>query len=126
MTTREKWLTGWHWRYVLLLFVLLPAFLLVACGGTSTKKATITLENMAFSQSEVQLKVGQPVTLNLVNKDGYAHAFDTDEFDVHVPLLAEETVTVTFTPKTAGNFAFYCSSVGHKNAGMIGTLIVTP
>ena len=66
------------------------------------------------------------VTLRLVNKDGYAHAFDLDEFDIHLPFAANEILEVAFTPDQPGSYPFYCGSPGHEAAGMVGTLIVTP
>lgn len=38
---------------------------------------------MRFGQAEVRVRAGQPVALRVVNRDGYTHAFDIDEFDVH-------------------------------------------
>ncbi len=106
--------------------VLILVLLLAGCGRANRHELTIKIEAMHFLQSEVEVKVGQPITLHLVNKDGYTHAFDIDDFDVHTPLAANETVTITFTPERTGSFVFYCSSPGHKMAGMVGTLIVIP
>ncbi|HUM71928.1 MAG TPA: cupredoxin domain-containing protein, partial [Chloroflexota bacterium] len=72
-------------------FILL-ALLLSACSatafGSAPREIVIKIENMRFAQEEVYIKAGQPVTLRVVNQDGYAHAFDLDEFDIHVPLAA--------------------------------------
>ena len=32
----------------------------------------------------------------------------------------------TFTPAQAGTYVYYCDTPGHKDAGMKGTLTVTP
>lgn len=111
--------------YILPLFLILLC-LLAACGRTTPHKATITMKEMAFQQSEITVKAGQPVTLRLVNQDGYAHAFDMDEFDIHTPLAANETLEITFMPEENGRYTFYCSALGHQAAGMSGTLIVEP
>lgn len=100
--------------------------LLAACSRPGPTEATITMKEMAFVQSEITVKAGQPVTLRLVNRDGYAHAFDIDEFDIHTSLAANETAELSFTPEKHGLYPFYCSSPGHEMAGMIGTLIVDP
>lgn len=81
---------------------------------------------MRFLQEEISVTAGQPVTLRLVNQDGYAYAFDMDEFDIHAPLAANETVEITFMPEDDGRYRFYCSSPGHEMAGMVGTFIVEP
>ncbi len=101
------------------------ALLLAACGK-QPGEATLKIEEMRFSQTELQVEAGKPVTLHIVNKDGYSHAFDMDAFDIHTPLAANETVAITFTPEVPGSYSFYCGSPGHKAAGMVGTLLVTP
>jgi uncharacterized cupredoxin-like copper-binding protein len=111
--------------YILPIFLILLC-LLAACGRAAPNEATITMQEMAFGQSEITVKAGQPVTLRLVNQDGYAHAFDIDEFDIHLPLAANETAELSFTPEKSGRYPFYCSSPGHHVAGMVGTLIVEP
>ncbi len=111
--------------YILSLLLILLC-LLAACGRTTPNEATITMKEMAFQQSEITIKAGQPVALRLVNQDGYAHAFDMDEFDIHMSLAANETAELSFTPENPGRYLFYCSSPGHHAAGMVGTLIVEP
>ncbi|GJM41087.1 MAG: hypothetical protein DHS20C20_13690 [Ardenticatenaceae bacterium] len=109
-----------------LLASLLLLLLLAGCGGAKTQEIMLKLEAMGFHQDQVQVEAGQPVTLRLVNKDGYAHAFDMDEFDIHLPLAAKETSDLTFTPTQTGTFTFYCGAPGHEAAGMIGSLTVLP
>jgi uncharacterized cupredoxin-like copper-binding protein len=111
--------------YTLSLLIILVC-LLAACGSPAPNEATITMKEMAFGQSEITVKAGQPVTLRLVNRDGYAHAFDIDEFDIHTSLAANETAELSLTPEKPGRYPFYCSSPGHEMAGMVGTLIVEP
>ncbi|HRQ38588.1 MAG TPA: cupredoxin domain-containing protein [Chloroflexota bacterium] len=113
-------------RPSILSLLIILVWLLAACGSTTPNEATITIKEMAFGQSEITVKAGQPVTLRLVNRDGYAHAFDMDEFDIHTSLAANETAELLFTPEKPGRYPFYCSSPGHEMAGMVGTLIVEP
>ena len=105
-------------------FILL--LLLAACAEPQTSRITLTLQEMGFSQNQIEVSANQPVTLRLNNKDGYAHAFDLDEFDIHLQLAAAETAEITFTPTRSGTFTFYCSSPGHRAAGMEGSLVVVP
>ena len=102
---------------------LLLALWLTACGGASNTQ-TITMKDMRFREEEVHVKVGRPVTLRVVNQDGYAHAFDIDAFDLHRPLSANEILELTITPEQTGRYRFYCGSPGHEAAGMVGMLIV--
>jgi plastocyanin len=111
--------------YILSLLIILIC-LLAACSNPAPYEATIAMKEMAFVHSKITVKAGQPVTLRLVNRDGYAHACDIDEFDFHTSLAANETVELSFTPEKPGRYSFYCSSHGHEMAGMAGTLIVEP
>ena len=45
---------------------------------------------------------------------------------VHVAAAPGATGTVDFTPSEAGTYEFYCTIEGHKEAGMVGTLVVEP
>lgn len=44
---------------------------------------------------------------------------------VHLHTVAGEAVTAAFTPTEPGTYEFYCSVPGHREAGMVGTLIVS-
>jgi nitrite reductase (NO-forming) len=70
--------------------------------------------------------VGETVALRLENQDTSAHSFDIDEFTIHTLLPAGTTSLTLFTPSMLGTYTFYCSVPGHREAGMVGTLIVEP
>jgi plastocyanin len=105
--------------------LLTVAVMLAACAS-GDGRLTIQTDGMRFVQAEVRVQAGQPVTLRVVNRDGYAHAFDLDEFDLHAPLPAGATFEANFTPAEPGRYRFYCGSPGHAAAGMAGVLVVEP
>ncbi len=109
-----------------LIVLILTILILAGCTSDPGQKVTLRTENFKFNQSELRVKSGQPVALTLVNKDGFAHAFDVDAFDIHIPMPASQTQTLTFTPDQPGAYQFYCGALGHPEAGMVGTLIVEP
>ena len=43
---------------------------------------------------------------------------------LHVHALSDKQVTVTFTPTDPGTYEFYCTIPGHREAGMVGSLVV--
>jgi plastocyanin len=86
---------------------------------------TITAKDMAFDLDTIKVKVGQPVTIRLVNNDDMDHQFAVQALDVHSDQIGPNEVTeVTFTPQQVGDFQFICSYSRHAKLGMVGTLKV--
>ena len=122
--------TNWLKRGLLgsLVLLILLALLFAVSGALSNRSGTLTLKTsgLQFSETEIRVQAGQPVNLELFNTDGYAHAFDIDEFGIHIELPGSKTIPLTFIPTQPGIYQFYCGAYGHKNAGMVGTLVVEP
>lgn len=87
--------------------------------------ALTTAHNM-FGRPQLRAKVGETVVLRLDNRDSVGHSFDIDEFNVHVPMSPGKAALALFTPSAPGTYTFYCGVPGHREAGMIGTLVVEP
>jgi uncharacterized cupredoxin-like copper-binding protein len=79
-----------------------------------------------FDQKELRAKAGEVVALRLENSDAIGHYFDIDELNVHVPMPSGKPAIALFKPTTPGTYTFYCHVPGHREAGMVGTLIVEP
>ena len=110
---------------------------LVAAIPTSDATAGVSAEALAqlpalvsgrnrFDQSELRTKVGQTVALRLENGDSETHYFDIDEMNVHVPMPAGKPALALFGASAPGSYTFYCHVPGHREAGMVGTLVVEP
>ncbi len=96
-------------------------------------KMTITMAG--FDPDVIQAKVGQPVTINLINPDNSMH---TDGGGIHnfqltgglssvnITVPPESQKVFTFTPTEPGRYDWYCDSCcgGKDNPNMRGTLIV--
>jgi nitrite reductase (NO-forming) len=69
---------------------------------------------------------GDVVEITLVNADGILHDLTIDEFGVQTPQIGEpgQIAVLTFTVEEEGEYAYYCSLPGHRQAGMWGTLRV--
>ena len=124
---------------IVLLAVLALAAILVtaiprwASSGSShtariAGQPVVTAQDFTFAPDKMQVQAGETIALSLDNRDGYAHQFDLDALDIHVPMPASQTTLARFRPTQPGTYIFYC--VFHTNnatgQGMVGTLIVAP
>ena len=79
--------------------------------------------DLAFQPNEITIAANTDVTIHAVNKGVLPHTFtipdvaDTGE----VPGGDSKTLTVNLPP---GEYTFDCTVPGHKEAGMVGKLIV--
>lgn len=108
--------------------------------------------DLTYSSSTLSVRAGQPVALVLKNEDtvqlhdftimeipardvhggnaaaaGDAHAgMDMGGMkpDVHVSVDPGKAGRVEFTPTAQGQYEYFCTVPGHKDAGMKGTLTV--
>lgn len=129
-------------RFGLFLVVLL-SLLLVACGGGESEGAaevepegpepievTFTLDNdfIYKPQSEIGVEVGQQVTFVMDNESTvFEHNLVWEGESEENPFLytaPSSTDSATRTFDSAGQFDFYCSIPGHREAGMVGNVIV--
>jgi plastocyanin len=86
--------------------------------------AHLISKDMQFGPDTLRVQVGEAITLQLDNKDLYAHSFDIDALDVHAAMPANSRNTLNFKAHHPGKFSFYCGVPGHEAAGMVGTIIV--
>ena len=130
-------------------FILVLAVLLAGCAGTPQSATEVTVEATDFAYNPVTITVpsGQPVTLTMKNMGAVEHDFVVDqinvsnveasdsgpaehhqmeqaEYDLHFFAKAGESAVLRFTPLQPGTYEILCSIAGHKEAGMIGKLIV--
>ncbi|CAN5367850.1 hypothetical protein BH09CHL1_BH09CHL1_14560 [soil metagenome] len=92
-----------------------------AAGATAV---TVTSGDLFFDPKEISIPANTDVQLTFTNNGALAHDFVIDALGVKTALLNPgESVTITINA-AAGDYQFYCSVPGHKEAGMVGTLKV--
>jgi plastocyanin len=89
-----------------------------------TVTGVMTAENFRFVESILQVRDGEVLGLFVVNNDDIGHSFDIDSLDIHVELPPNSTTAVAIQPTGLGNLEFFCSVPGHREAGMVGMIIV--
>ncbi len=95
-----------------------------AASGGGEAIEVHTLDALQFDPSEITASPGQEI--HVVNEGVLQHDFIIDELDMGTDILdsgGEQTITV---PEDAepGEYTYYCSVPGHRQAGMEGTLTV--
>ncbi|HET6824265.1 MAG TPA: cupredoxin domain-containing protein [Anaerolineales bacterium] len=130
------------------------AILLVGCTNISpqvTTRITVDASDFAYQPASITVPVGEPVTITLNNIGNIEHDFVVEEisvtdveasdvgtaahhqggheaevdYDLHFFAKAGHTASLQFTALDPGTYEVFCSVEGHKEAGMIATLVVT-
>ncbi|PLR82190.1 cupredoxin domain-containing protein [Bacillus canaveralius] len=121
----------------IIIAAIIPIGLNIADGvGSEDKESGTRMEiSMAgFNPSIIRAKLGEEITLQLVNPDNSAHSdgggwhqFASDELNFDYKLAPETSKTVTLKFDKAGEYEFYCDICcgGRKNPSMQGKIIVT-
>jgi uncharacterized cupredoxin-like copper-binding protein/mono/diheme cytochrome c family protein len=107
-----------------------PAAASPGAGGEAGDEATsdqFTVEShdIFFTPTEIEVPSDTEVTILLPNLGASPHNFSIDELDVSVDIAPGETKEVKITAPE-GEYEYYCNVPGHKEAGMVGTLISRP
>ncbi len=127
------------------------AVLLTACASTSavpSTKIAIDLQDFVFAPASITIPANQPVTFTFTNSGSQEHDFviekisvtdvkmegsmehhmmsdSASEYDLHIATPAGSTSELSFVAAQAGTYKIFCSVPGHKDAGMVGELVVT-
>ena len=113
-------------------------------AGQEAQELRLETKDVKFAPVELTAKTGVTTELTLENLDEVERDFQIDDINVDVierdddrehdgghtggdlGVHAEggETEFVTFVVNEPGSYEFYCTIPGHKESGMVGTLIV--
>jgi uncharacterized cupredoxin-like copper-binding protein/mono/diheme cytochrome c family protein len=86
---------------------------------------TVESHDIFFQPTEIDVPSDTEVTILLPNLGAAPHNFSIDALDISVDIAPGETKDVTLTAPE-GTYEYYCNIPGHKEAGMVGTLIARP
>lgn len=122
-------------RRTILLFaaIAVVAVLLAACGGGASSgggsaaalNVTVTATEFKFDPATINATAGQTINLTVTNAGTIQHTWVLSAANVKLTIDPGKSVTQTFTaPATAGTYQYECDIAGHKEAGMVGQLIV--
>jgi cytochrome c oxidase subunit II len=99
---------------------------LFAVAGDSDPVVRVEAKRFVFTPDTIELKVGQPVVLELVALDR-THGFAIPDLGVRTDVPVGQPVRIRVIPQKAGRFEFHCDvfcGSGHEE--MSGVLVVNP
>ncbi len=122
------------------------AALVKAADWDKKQELTIDLSEYAFTPKEFALKAGQPYEIKVVNTGAIKHEFTAEDFfgssafrkaedasaefkapaPREVEVFAGQEIELYLIPTKAGSYELVCEIEGHFEAGMFGTITVTP
>lgn len=107
-------------------------------GGRNTPPATaaapiagaervaVSLVDFGFRPGVIRLQAGKPVNLEVVNTGRVLHDLTIPALGFRAVVQPGQRATVGLPAAPGGEYEFYCSVPGHREAGMAGQLIVAP
>jgi nitrite reductase (NO-forming) len=95
-----------------------------AGGGGAAATLDVVATEFKFAPAEFRMDGPGELTVNLTNKGVVEHDWVIEGITGRAYARAGGNGSGVFKIAKAGNFAVFCSIPGHKEAGMVGTLIV--
>ena len=116
-----------------------------------TVEISLIATDIAYDINRFEVLAGQPVKLTLHNEGALEHDFSIMEMphigevmaeemedemaghdmsnmsvepEIHLAAAVGSSGSIEFTPSTPGEYEFFCTVAGHKEAGMVGALVV--
>lgn len=87
------------------------------------RRVEVDATSFAFDPDEITVTTGEDIAIVLTSDD-LLHDFTIDDIDVHVAADRGETAEGGLRADEPGEYTYYCTVAGHREAGMEGTLVV--
>lgn len=87
------------------------------------RRIEVDATSFEFDPDVITVTAGEDIAIVLTSDD-LLHDLTIDEIDVHVAADRGETAEGGLRADEAGEYAYYCTVAGHREAGMEGTLVV--
>jgi cytochrome c oxidase subunit 2 len=114
-----------RWRGAVTLGLALGGAFLPTAPAAEPRVIRIVAKRFTYTPSEVTLRKGEPVILELVSTDR-VHGFKLPAFKIRTDVRPNDPVRIPFTPDKTGSFTFACDVFcGDGHDDMSGTLVVT-
>lgn len=102
-----------------------------ACGGaaggsgaSSVPAVRITLSEFKFAPTPIEVPANTKVSFQLTNSGTVEHDLTAKGLGLHLYVAAAKRSQEEVGPFKPGEYEIYCGVAGHKEAGMVGTIVV--
>ena len=102
------------------------AWALAAAAAPAERVIRVSAKKFEFEPSTIELKVGEPVVLEVTTLDR-KHGMKSPELGIDAVIVPGKPTLVHLRPLEAGTFSFHCSvfcGSGHED--MTGQIVVSP
>lgn len=96
-------------------------------GGAAPGTLVVGLDTMRFNPDTISVKAGEPVTISFRNSGVLLHDLISEGADRNVKLAnvaGGKQVSGVFQANKPGTYAIVCIQPAHKEAGMVGKIVV--
>jgi len=108
------------------LWMMLAVTLAAAAAVAQEKVIAVTAERFKFTPAVIELKLGEPVVLELTTLDR-KHGFQIPDLKIDESIEPGKVTRLRIVPDKAGTFPFHCDvfcGSGHEE--MAGEIVVKP
>ncbi len=91
-------------------------------AAQAAELVAIEMMDVKFNTTEISIPAGTDVTFTFENKGALQHDFTIDSPPLSSGTLASGETATLKVNVPAGAYTYYCSQIGHRQAGMLGTL----
>jgi plastocyanin len=99
-----------------------------ACGPSASglPEVRVVMTEFTFSPQRIEIPAGRKVEFKLTNNGRIEHDITAEGIGFHAHVMSAERLAFDSGPFTPGEYDFFCSVVGHREAGMVGKIVVRP
>jgi nitrite reductase (NO-forming) len=99
-----------------------------ACGASASglPEVRVVMTDFKFSPQRIEIPAGRKVEFKLTNNGRVEHDITADGIGFHAHVMSAERLALESGPFTPGEYDIFCSVVGHREAGMVGKIVVKP
>lgn len=114
-------------RKLTLTLIGIAGIVAAACGGGGAAQmpsVRVTLSDFKFAPAPIQVPANTKVAFQLTNSGSVEHDVTAKDLGMHLYVGTAKRVEEVVGPFKPGTYDIYCGIAGHREAGMVGKIVV--